>query len=430
MPNLVITNACNLRCPFCFASEYRCGEQSRAARMTLDELGAQIEFAGVDTARFCGGEPTLHPEFTAMLDLALAPARRRVFIMTNGLWPAPVREHLAGQGPQRGARITYLLNVLEPDLYTEPQRQSLWATLAALEPHRVTLGFTLYKTVFDHTGVRALAERFGIRNLRYSIAAPTVTDPRSWNVDPERDFPSLAEVVFRLEIQARAEGIELQSDCGYIPPCMFDPEALAGLLRHEPEASADRFHCQGPIDIGPGGEAWRCYGLYSTLRARTGDFRHGGELAAHFEERLQTLAGRLLFDACADCDWQRRGVCGGGCHAFRAVRALRARADAGDIAIADDARLREAVVVVDEQRLHFFMGAGGTRVMLQEADGTWAEVGTTPAEIEVLRACDGTRTVGAIVERVRHSAEAAAIVARTIRRFYELGALGLKPGTG
>ena len=39
--------------------------------MSLEEFTAQVEFAGADTVRFCGGEPTLHPDFTAMLDFAL-----------------------------------------------------------------------------------------------------------------------------------------------------------------------------------------------------------------------------------------------------------------------------------------------------------------------------------------------------------------------
>ena len=39
MPNLVITNTCNLRCPFCFASEYRADAGERAAaRMTIEEF--------------------------------------------------------------------------------------------------------------------------------------------------------------------------------------------------------------------------------------------------------------------------------------------------------------------------------------------------------------------------------------------------------
>ncbi|MFC1611607.1 radical SAM protein, partial [Myxococcota bacterium] len=87
MPNLIITNACNLSCPFCFASEYRVSEPSRVSQMSVEELQTQIGFAGVDTVRFCGGEPTLHPDFVEMLTITLDPPGRRAFVMTNGLWP-------------------------------------------------------------------------------------------------------------------------------------------------------------------------------------------------------------------------------------------------------------------------------------------------------------------------------------------------------
>src|SRR5688500_10312168 len=95
MPNFIITNTCNLSCPFCFASEHMDGEASGStARMSLEEFRRQLGFAGVQVVRFCGGEPTLHPDFIEMLTLALAEPRRMVFLMTNGVWPKPVWEHI------------------------------------------------------------------------------------------------------------------------------------------------------------------------------------------------------------------------------------------------------------------------------------------------------------------------------------------------
>ena len=38
----------------------------------MQELRSLVTFTGGDTVRFCGGEPTLHPELPAILDFVLA----------------------------------------------------------------------------------------------------------------------------------------------------------------------------------------------------------------------------------------------------------------------------------------------------------------------------------------------------------------------
>ena len=58
MANLIITNACNLSCPFCFASEYLAdGDAVGAQRMELPEYRQHLAFLGDNAGRFCGGEP-------------------------------------------------------------------------------------------------------------------------------------------------------------------------------------------------------------------------------------------------------------------------------------------------------------------------------------------------------------------------------------
>ena len=416
MPNLVITNTCNLSCPFCFASEYRADPADRAAaRMTVEEFERQLQFAGADTVRFCGGEPTLHPDFLTMLDIALSPDDRGVFLMTNGLWPDAVRQRIADLPSRQARRITFLVNVLSSDLYTPQQRERLDATLHQIHPKQVTLGVTLYEPSFETDPLFAFADRFGIRHLRYSVAAPNITDPRSWSVDPDRDFRLMAAVVHRLVMGARRRKFSVHSDCGYIPPCMFTDEQLADL-----SLTAESFHCSGPVDIGPGGQAWRCYGLYSSVRARTDDFAHAGALADHFARRTDLLAERFLFDACETCDLRARGACGGGCYAFRSVRTMRA---ACAVSMEDDAALLAAVVGIDEDNLHLSKRGA---VMLRESDGGWMELQLTEVERRILRACDPARTVGSLVDEV--DGVDVALVTGLVRRLFDHRAVILRRG--
>lgn len=434
MPNLVITNRCNLSCPFCFASEYRAdGSAGAAQSMTLEEFRAQLEFVGTDTVRFCGGEPTLHPEFPAMLSEALAPAERRVLLMTNGLWPTSVRQQIAALPRRQANKITYLVNVLEPGLYGNGQQTLLEQALEVMDRRRVTLGVTLYRPDFDIKPLLALAERYRINHLRYSVAAPNITDPRSWQVEPKRDFPGLAGLVYRLFREARTRGLRVHSDCGYIPPCMFTSEQLVELRCDGDTHEALSFRCSGPVDIGPGGEAWRCYGLYASVRANTGEFARGAELAAHFERRTQLLDDQLLFDECADCLHRRQGTCGGGCYAFRVERTLAERAHASGVSLADDEGLLTAVPWLEEETLHLWQRAGQSVWMLREADGTWAELQLNELEHRVISACDGSRSLSAIVEEVREHGPRAVVaqdVARIVRRLYEQGAIALAHSPG
>ncbi len=418
MPNVVITNACNLSCPFCFASEYRCAPE-RAARMSPEEFGSLITFAGNETVRFCGGEPTLHPRFNDMLDLALSQPERRALVMTNGVWPSPVRDHVGGLPRRVTERITYLFNVLTLESYRPGQHRRLLDTLGRLDAARVTLGVTLYRVPFEFGFVLDLAERFGVTTLRFSVAAPNITDPSTWHLDPEWDFRPLAEIVYRLVAEARARGLRVQSDCGYIPPCQFAPDQLAELQRD----GAIEFRCHGPIDIGPGGEAWRCYGLYADQRVQVTAYSGSHALADDFEARTASLDTRFLFDTCEDCDLRARGDCGGGCYAFRVARSLRDRALAAGVGL-DDRSLLGAVPRIDADVLKWFEHGGRTKWMVLE-DDSWTHVRVTELEARLLARCDGNHTVRAIAGALGPDTE----VLRAVRRFFDRGALCLQPGT-
>ncbi|MES1227864.1 MAG: radical SAM protein, partial [Armatimonadota bacterium] len=81
---LEITQACNLRCPTCYADAH--GHDF----MTLEEARRRLDafFAAqsrLDVLMLSGGEPTIHPQFAEMLELALSYPIGRVLINTNGL---------------------------------------------------------------------------------------------------------------------------------------------------------------------------------------------------------------------------------------------------------------------------------------------------------------------------------------------------------
>ncbi len=146
--NLIITNQCNIRCPFCFASESK-PEGDSVNEMTLETFWGLIDKFKLKTARFCGGEPTVHPDFVEMLDGVLEKDDMTAFVMTNGIWPDPVFKYLRKMSfrslfdasvMKRARRVSYLFNLLNDEFYSEEQKRTIDHVLGLVIPDLTTFG--------------------------------------------------------------------------------------------------------------------------------------------------------------------------------------------------------------------------------------------------------------------------------------------------
>lgn len=81
-----VNEACNLSCPVCFAdsSVKREGHRPLAEIERMLDVIVQAE-GEPDLVQLSGGEPTIHPDFWAILDAAKARPIRHLMINTNGL---------------------------------------------------------------------------------------------------------------------------------------------------------------------------------------------------------------------------------------------------------------------------------------------------------------------------------------------------------
>jgi uncharacterized radical SAM superfamily Fe-S cluster-containing enzyme len=80
---VLITNACNFRCNFCYASASPKEDAEFISVARLRHLAAQLQREGCYTVSLCGGEPTLHPELFEIIALM---RRRRIMVtlVSNG----------------------------------------------------------------------------------------------------------------------------------------------------------------------------------------------------------------------------------------------------------------------------------------------------------------------------------------------------------
>lgn len=81
-----ISDYCNLQCPICYAESGPNRQQHRSLRQIEAMLDAVVRNEGEpDVVQISGGEPTLHPDFFAVLDMAKARPIRHLMINTNGI---------------------------------------------------------------------------------------------------------------------------------------------------------------------------------------------------------------------------------------------------------------------------------------------------------------------------------------------------------
>ncbi|MCP5106008.1 MAG: radical SAM protein [bacterium] len=84
LPVIEITDQCQMSCPICLKNP------SHSFSLTLGEFEGIIDNllvteGRVDVINISGGEPTLHPEFGAMLGMAMGKGVSQVSVSTNGL---------------------------------------------------------------------------------------------------------------------------------------------------------------------------------------------------------------------------------------------------------------------------------------------------------------------------------------------------------
>ena len=81
-----INDHCNLACPICYAGSGPSRNQYRSLAQIESMLDAVVRNEGrPDVVQISGGEPTIHPDFFAILDLAKARPIQHLMVNTNGL---------------------------------------------------------------------------------------------------------------------------------------------------------------------------------------------------------------------------------------------------------------------------------------------------------------------------------------------------------
>ncbi len=230
-----ITDHCNLRCPICYADSGPHRPDYRDLATVERMLDAVVANEGEpDVVQISGGEPTLHPEFFAILDAAKARPIRHLMVNTNGLRIAKEPEFAARlKQYEPGFELYLQFDSLRDEVHQELRGAKLSEVrrraLDRLNEHDIstTLVVTVKKGLNDHELGEIIEFALTQPCVRGVTFQPIQAAGRLENYDPARDRLTLTEVRRRILEQTKV----FEPDDLIPVPCNPDCLAMAYALK-------------------------------------------------------------------------------------------------------------------------------------------------------------------------------------------------------
>ncbi|MBE6196343.1 MAG: hypothetical protein E7137_04535 [Rikenellaceae bacterium] len=305
MPNLMLTNWCNYKCPYCFGMDRMVPAVAKQAMTDETFLGILSWLDKTNYRRpihLMGGEPTLHPKFEWIVNTLLERDFPITVFSNLASEPAPIYADKLGMLP-----IAWVVNVNPPYKWTAEQRDRIEASLAALG-ERASITFNVMPGEDDNFWALDLVRRFKLApNIKVGFVLPTLTQANYALSDDE--YGVVAGKVVELAKEAAKEDIVLQYECG-VPTCAFTDEQLGILWKC---GSQVRSGCCSRLDITPTGEVIYCLSLATVGSRLYSEFENYEAAKDWFEQRFAPYRklGRKV--ECATCNLMNPEKCNGAC---------------------------------------------------------------------------------------------------------------------
>jgi uncharacterized radical SAM superfamily Fe-S cluster-containing enzyme len=197
-----ITDQCNLTCPICYSES----SPHRAPHRSLEQIEFMLDCCvrnegEPDVVQISGGEPTIHPDFFKVLDLAKARPIKHLMLNTNGIRIAQDRSfasRLSAYMP--GFEIYLQFDSLRPEPLRELRGEDLTDVRRRALDHlnefnvSTTLVVTLKKGLNDGEIGEIIDFALKQRCVRGVTLQPVQIAGRVEGFDPARDRLTLGEV--------------------------------------------------------------------------------------------------------------------------------------------------------------------------------------------------------------------------------------------
>ena len=334
----MVNEACNLRCPYCFAGEF---VNKDTKEMTLDDFRTALEFVLSEEderqVSIIGGEPLLYTYINEVLRIAINDPRTEiVMIFTNAV-------ELDRLDPEilDSYKFRMLVNCNSPEDMGEKAFEKMCENLMRFKYEhegggRFRLSVNFYKPDFDYSYVIPIVQDLEFDVIRLSISVPKGGDLEGKS--PLEYFLEMKPVAIRFIGDMIRCGVITGFDCNFIPECAFTKDEREGLLGAKDvlyTAVSDRYtnafwervifcefnNCTPVIDILPDLRAIRCFGLSEHTKQDIRDYKNIEELGMYYINTVDRPACELWTeDVCKDCYSRETGRCSCGCLLFKADR--------------------------------------------------------------------------------------------------------------
>lgn len=311
MANIIITNYCNLSCPYCFANKHI--KETEKENITLEQLENIFQWLAktpINRIGLIGGEPTLHPNFDLILKATIDFCEKNNtygLLFTNGI---ELEQYIHLLTP----RIKILINLNHPDILKEDKWNKLQNTLKSLEKNnmlkQVSFGINLYHDIKTYNYIFDLLNQYGKYELRVSYVAPT---NKYLTFNKEEYYLKAKQIFLPFMEQAKQNNIIIKIDCNHIPNCYFSEKEQEFLDSCLLEKNSD--YCQPVIDITPNFEGTACFGAYELINLH--QFENIKEAERYFYFKI--MYPKVLHNntsKCNNCQKYQTMACQGGCLAF------------------------------------------------------------------------------------------------------------------
>jgi radical SAM protein with 4Fe4S-binding SPASM domain len=306
MANLIITGRCNRSCRFCFGRSSWRASRSEPTDMPLRHFRLALDFlnrSGIRQVRLLGGEPTLHPFFTRMVDEAME-RDMPLLVFSNGNMPDPALRRLETI-PVKSVKV--IMNASAWNLGEFPSDPAVVSSLKRLGP-RILLGLNLDTPVVQGETLVKAIQAFGLAlSVRIGLAHPDRFGENAFLM-PAHYTETGRRIAGFLDFASR-EGIGIEFDCGFVP-CMFPDDAWT---RFGDQLRGVGRKCNPILDVLPDLRVIPCFPLSGYRNWSLAEGSTADELRRKAEEVLKPMRAFRLFRECARCPMGADGACGGGC---------------------------------------------------------------------------------------------------------------------
>ena len=281
MANILLTNVCNQKCPYCFAAEQLKLKKVEMSFRDFKVVLNLLEKSGEKTIRLMGGEPTLHSNFKKFINYIFSH-NLQPHLFTNGLFSGEIADFLT----RKEDNIKYSFNINPPEMYSFKRWKTILKNFKKITTFKNSLiGAVIWQKDFNIDYLISLADEYPLRAILLRIANPIVG--RSNKHIPLNHYSVLAKNLVREIKKTNENKIKIGFGCG-LSKEMFNGGQLSILKKYR--VANLNWGCDansGRFDIGTDLSVFRCFPLSNWQRRKLTDFKNPREIENHFTQMMQ-----------------------------------------------------------------------------------------------------------------------------------------------